>query len=223
MLDDNKNQKDSSILESSIPAGPNGSSRKRLLFRQLHRVVDQKENRRARSINPVVSSQLIRSAILCPKDRQWMATQRTSTSSGPHPKKGTHDFSKASKKIQKLRVLETPKVRGNVMWTFIKKVEINVTGLPYAAKLPFQILLAHPNVESLSLRSIALLQPTEWIDKEICGRFQWVQDHFDQERATIDKKQHSEILKMHEDQSGLSCDEKMFLSMYPMPMSDPLG
>ncbi|CAO4383255.1 unnamed protein product [Caenorhabditis nigoni] len=181
-----------------------------------------------------------------------MASQRTSTSSGPNPKKGTHDFSKASKKIQKLRVLETPKVRGNVMWTFIKKVEIDVTGLPYAAKLPFQILLAHPNT---TLTKNMAMQPSI-VFKETIGTSKSPNERTVQpsgykctigtsrslKMATHDcsksfkkikklqeyvgdlgEKQIRKIRKFQKDQSGLSCDEKMFLSMYPIPMSDPLG
>ncbi|PIC15793.1 hypothetical protein B9Z55_022633 [Caenorhabditis nigoni] len=62
-----------------------------------------------------------------------------------------------------------PKVCGNVSRTFIKRAEIDVTGVPYAAKLPFQILPAHPNVEFLYLGQIALQHPTEWIGNEVEG------------------------------------------------------
>ncbi|PIC48799.1 hypothetical protein B9Z55_007646 [Caenorhabditis nigoni] len=39
----------------------------------------------------------------------------------------------------------------------------------------------------------------------------------------LGEKQHRQIRRFQEDESGLSCDDKMFLRMYPVPKTDPLG
>ncbi|UMM20342.1 hypothetical protein L5515_015651 [Caenorhabditis briggsae] len=232
MLDGNKNQKESSTLESSIPAGPNVSSRKALDM--VNRYNNKSGPRR----------RLLSTHSLCdslPKRWPKMNVKLFEGSKKPmsHPAKSCKPIQVANSSkntvVQKTGFKWTIGTSGSPKNPNMKSTQsfynipLNVSPKEHADVF---------NGSQTTLTKNTAIQPPirfkESIGTSRCEKNPKKGSHdFSKASKKIKKlqkyvgdlgeKQIREIRKFQEDESDLSCDEKMFLGMYPAPKSDPPG
>ncbi|PIC48803.1 hypothetical protein B9Z55_007648 [Caenorhabditis nigoni] len=227
---DNKNQIDMAILDSSIPARPNGSCRKTLSMVDMSNIPSGTRHRLI-SIQSLCDSLLRRSpkSDLKVFDESKKASNRPAEPFYPIQMSNPHILASSLYNTSPKRSLnDNLKMFDGSQTTLTMNMQpigftgtIGITRTTSKTSMAMNTIVQQKTGHKWTIEaSRNPKNPKGFHDfSKASKKIQKMRKY----AGDLGKKQVRKIRKFQEDQSGLSSADQTFLNMYPVPMSDPLG